>query len=386
MVASCVPAFLLRPRLACRTPGYPPGGEESRSLPRSYLTGLNFLLNEQQDKAIDSFIEAVRIDPQTVELHFALGSLFRRRGETDRAIRMHQNLVGREDLSEEHRVQALAELGQDYLKAGLLDRAEAVFVQLKDTRLSDIASKYLLEFSSRRRIGRRRSPSFASCPSMSKSCGGRSWPIFTELAASAIADSRYDDAHRHLDDALAINRQCVRASLLRGELLAGQGQDDAALEVWKRVENQNPVYLAMVAEPMMEAYRRQDRVEAGLQLLGSWLEHHPSLDLLDEIFQWELERQGPRAAYELVREELRRNPTLLGLDKLLEAALLTAPAEQRHDIDLVKQLIHGPHAARCALSLRCLRIQGKTVLLAVSRLRWMGNLSAEADRGVRHLS
>ena len=168
-----------------------------------------------------------------------------------------------------------------------------------------------------------------------------------ELAASAIADSRYDDAHRHLDDALAINRQCVRASLLRGELLAGQGQDDAALEVWKRVENQNPVYLAMVAEPMMEAYRRQDRVEAGLQLLGSWLEHHPSLDLLDEIFQWELERQGPRAAYELVREELRRNPTLLGLDKLLEAALLTAPAEQRHDIDLVKQLIHG-HTRRVA--------------------------------------
>ena len=261
---------------------------------------------------------------------------------------MHQNLVGREDLSEEHRVQALAELGQDYLKAGLLDRAEAVFVQLKDTRLSDIASKYLLEIFQQEKDWAKAIAIVRELPEHEQVMWRKELANFhCELAASAIADSRYDDAHRHLDDALAINRQCVRASLLRGELLAGQGQDDAALEVWKRVENQNPVYLAMVAEPMMEAYRRQDRVEAGLQLLGSWLEHHPSLDLLDEIFQWELERQGPRAAYELVREELRRNPTLLGLDKLLEAALLTAPAEQRHDIDLVKQLIHG-HTRRVA--------------------------------------
>ncbi|MDR3214193.1 MAG: tetratricopeptide repeat protein, partial [Azoarcus sp.] len=118
---------------------------ESRALPRSYLSGLNFLLNEQPDKAIDSFVEAVRIDPQTVELHFALGSLFRRRGETDRAIRIHQLLVDREDLSTEQRLLALGELGQDFLKAGLLDRAEAVFLKLKGSRADDVASRYLLE-------------------------------------------------------------------------------------------------------------------------------------------------------------------------------------------------------------------------------------------------
>ena len=119
--------------------------KESRSLPRSYLTGLNFLLKEQPDKAIDSFIEAVRIDPDTVELHFALGSLFRRRGETERAIRLHQHLVDRDDLKEDQRIEALSELGQDYLKAGLLDRAEAVFVRLRGTRLDDLALRNLLE-------------------------------------------------------------------------------------------------------------------------------------------------------------------------------------------------------------------------------------------------
>src|SRR5690348_14985864 len=100
---------------------------ESRALPTSYFKGLNFLLNEQPDKAIEAFIEVVKVDPQTIELHFALGSLFRRRGEVERAIRMHQNLLERADLAGEQKVIALAELGQDYLKAGILDRAEEIF-------------------------------------------------------------------------------------------------------------------------------------------------------------------------------------------------------------------------------------------------------------------
>src|SRR6476646_8786007 len=106
---------------------------ESRHLPRSYFKGLNFLLNEQPDKAIEAFIEVVKVDPETVELHFALGSLFRRRGETERAIRMHRNLLERSDLGEEQRLHAMVELGQDYLKAGFLDRAEEMFLKLRDS-------------------------------------------------------------------------------------------------------------------------------------------------------------------------------------------------------------------------------------------------------------
>src|ERR1700680_270062 len=103
---------------------------ENANLPRSYFRGLNFLLNEQPDQAIDAFIEVVKLDPETIELHFALGSLFRRRGETDRAIRIHQNLLSRADLPETEHDHALYELGQDFLKAGLLDRAEETFARL----------------------------------------------------------------------------------------------------------------------------------------------------------------------------------------------------------------------------------------------------------------
>ena len=118
---------------------------ESRTLPMSYFKGLNFLLNEQPDKAIEAFIEVVKVDPQTVELHFALGSLFRRRGELERAIRMHQNLVERPDLQQEQKLVALFELAQDYLKAGLLDRAEELFLRLEGTAHAEPALKFLLE-------------------------------------------------------------------------------------------------------------------------------------------------------------------------------------------------------------------------------------------------
>lgn len=321
---------------------------ESRTLPRSYLSGLNFLLNEQQDKAIDAFIEAVKIDPHTIELHFALGNLFRRRGETDRAIRLHQNLVNREDLSEEQRLQALAELGQDHLKAGLLDRAEAVFLKLRGTRLNDLALRYLLEIYQQEKDWGKAIEASKALPDHESVLRRKEVANFyCELATSALASSRLGEARGYLDDALATNPRCVRASIVLGDLLTAEQRHEEAITTWKRVESQNPVYLSLVAERVMDAHGRLGRVDQGHTLLRSWLDRHPSLDLLDEVFHWELEKGGARAAYDLVREELRRNPTLLGLDKLLEAALLSAPPEQRSDIELVKQLIHG-HTRRVA--------------------------------------
>ncbi|MBL8447380.1 MAG: lipopolysaccharide assembly protein LapB [Zoogloeaceae bacterium] len=322
--------------------------QESRTLPRSYLSGLNFLLNEQPDKAIDAFIEAVKIDPNTVELHFALGSLFRRRGETDRAIRMHQNLVERDDLSEEQRLQALEELGQDFLKAGLLDRAESVFNRLRGTRLNDKALQYLLEIYQQEKDWVRAIEAAQALPDHESLLWRKEVGNFhCEVASAELANSRLGAARDAVQHALTVNPKSVRASLILGDISVAEGQDEAALAVWKKVENQDPVYLALVAERIMDAHRRLGRDEQGMALLRAYLDQHPSLDLLDEVFHWELEKAGPQQAYELVREELRRNPTLLGLDKLLEAALLTATPDQRQDIELMKQLIHG-HTRRVA--------------------------------------
>ena len=317
---------------------------ESRALPRSYFKGLNFLLNEQPDKAIEAFIEVVKVDPETIELHFALGSLFRRRGEFDRAIRMHQNLLARADLAPEQKVIALAELGQDYLKAGILDRAEEAFSKLKDTNMDSSARTHLLQIYEQEKDWGRAIEMTRQVRSDPRAMA----QYLCELAASEAAQSRPAAARKHLEAALEENRKCVRASLQLGDLYQQENQPDKAIEQWKRIESQNPAYLALAAQRLFEAHRAAGRAEDGLRLIEGYLERYPSLDLLDTVFQHTLEAKGADEAYALVRDELKRNPTLLGLDRLLEAQIVNAgSADRRRDLELVRSLVHG-HTRRLA--------------------------------------
>ena len=317
---------------------------ESRALPSSYFKGLNFLLNEQPDKAIEAFIEVVKVDPETIELHFALGSLFRRRGEYDRAIRMHQNLLERPGLGADQKLIALAELGQDYLKAGILDRAEEAFRKLEKSPQAAAARRHLLEIYEQEKDWDRAIEMTKLVQPDPRDLA----QYYCELAAAESAESRPDAARRHLETALEANRKCVRASMLLGDLDKSQGDVDHAMEHWKRVESQNPAYLALVAQRLLDAYRDAGRAEEGLTLLTGYLERYPSLDLLDTVFQHTLEAKGPEQAYALVRDEFKRNPTLLGLDRLLEAQIIAAGSpDKRRDLELVRSLVHG-HTRRLA--------------------------------------
>ena len=312
---------------------------ESRALPRSYFQGLNFLLNEQPDKAIDSFLEVAKVDSQTVELHFALGNLFRRRGETDRAIRMHQNLIDRPDLDDAVRLHALSELGQDFLKSGLLDRAEEIFNKLVGTDLEDEAKRNLLEIYQVEKEWQkaielaRELPDVASQQEVAE--------FYCELAAGEIMRSRPESARLHLEAAMQQNRKCVRASLLQGDLLLQEGNLPGAIEAWQRIEQQDPAYLALVAQRLLETYRKLAQRDEGIALLRGYLERYPSLDLLDVVYQLILEGEGSEAAYRLVRDELQRNPTLLGLEKLMSARLPLAAPEIRPDVELAKTISPG---------------------------------------------
>jgi lipopolysaccharide assembly protein B len=322
---------------------------ESRALPRSYFRGLNFLLNEQPDKAIEAFIEVVKVDPETIDLHFALGSLFRRRGEYDRAIRMHQNLLDRAGLGQEQKLAALYELGQDYHKAGILDRAEEVFRKLSDGPHGVEARRFLLEIYEQEKDWPR---AIEMAQRLAQDSGeSRAKDVsqyLCELASTEATNARRDVAHRHLEAALEANRRSVRASVQLGDLERAAGNLETAIQSWKQIEQQNPAYLALVAQRLFEAYRELGQAEEGLTLLNAYLERYPSLDLLDTVFQYSLEAKGAEVAYRLVRDELRRNPTLLGLDRLLEAQLVAATSpERRRDLELVRNLVHS-HTRRMA--------------------------------------
>ncbi len=327
---------------------------ESSALPRSYFQGLNFLLNEQQDEAIEAFIEVVKVDPQTIELHFALGSLFRRRGEVDRAIRMHLNLVERGDLNEEKRQQALFELAQDYLKAGILDRAENSFADLQSTPYEKESLNFLLEIYQKEKDWLKAIDMSQRLSTLTGISHGRETAFFyCELAASELAVKKIDPAKVHLEQALAVDPYGARATIMLGDIAMAAGKYLRAIELWSRIEFQDAQYLPLVSERILEAYRKSDNENVGIALLEKYLEKYPSLDMMNVLFNAVLHRDGAEAAYKLVRDELKRHPTLLGLDKLLEATLLDVRTERRADVELVKNLVH--QRTRALSMYRCKR-------------------------------
>jgi len=313
---------------------------ESRALPLSYFRGLNFLLNEQPDKAIESFIEVVKVDPQTVDLHFALGSLFRRQGEIDRAIRMHQNLLDRSDLPTDKRTSATYELAQDFHRAGLLDRAEELFTKLNGTpfehsALSHLISIYETEKDWTKAIAAtKRKEELAKQPYFKEIA-----QYHCEIAQGALLHADYKLVAQELDASFATYRGCTRATLIAGDAEAQQGNAAQAIATWQKIESQNPAFLSLAADRIADAYRKQNEREQGIRVLRNYQTQYPSLDLLNALFSLVLEQEGPEAAATLIKDELARNPTLLGLDRLLEAQLLAAPADRRHDLELVKGLV-----------------------------------------------
>ncbi len=315
---------------------------ESRSLPRGYFKGLNFLLNEQHDKAIDAFIEIVKLDPETADMHFALGNLFRRRGETERAIRVHQNLLARPDLPQEQQAHAEYELGMDYLKAGLLDRAEETFNRLVGTQYAVQARRALLEIFQREKEWPRAIE--AAIGLQESGAGARQKEIaqfYCELAHDSLVHMHPDDALALLEKALQTDRKNVRAIMLTGDALLAKGDVEAALMAWRRVEQQSVPHVALVAQRLMDGYTKVGRPQEGVNLLRSYLEEASSIDLIEVVFKAVIELDGVEAAKQLVSAELRRTPTLLGLDKLLEARLMDAPAAIWSELSMVKNLVHG---------------------------------------------
>ncbi|HKP65242.1 MAG TPA: lipopolysaccharide assembly protein LapB [Casimicrobiaceae bacterium] len=322
---------------------------ESRALPLSYFRGLNFLLNEQPDKAIESFIEVVKVDPQTIDLHFALGSLFRRQGETERAIRMHQNLLDRPTLPADKRTMATYELAQDFHRAGLLDRAEDLFRKLdgspfEHSSLSHLISIYETEKDWPKAIAAtQRMEVLAKQPYFKEIA-----QYHCELAQAALLRSDTTAAQAEIELALAAHRGCARAMLIQVDLAGQNGDWQAAVDAWQRIESQNPAFLALAADRFADAYRRMQDLPTGIRRLRNYQSQYSSLDLLNALFTLVLEHEGPAAAATLIKDELARNPTLIGLDRLLEAQLLTSPPDRRHDLELVKGLV-GQHIKRLGL-------------------------------------
>ncbi len=309
--------------------------------PRSVFRGLNLLLNEQPDKAIDAFIEVVKLDPETIELHYALGNLFRRRGEIDRAVRIHTHLLNRADLPARERSTALAELGQDFLKGGLLDRAEDSFIRLlDDTQHRFAALRALLRIYQMERDWLKA----IDCARRLEREAGEAHHVaiahfYCELAERALGRKELSTAQQYLDEALVADRKSVRATVLAGDLAAQRGLSEEAVKHWLRLEGLAPEYLSLVADRLSVAMDAVGRRADALNLVRRNLLDAPSVDMLEVAYRRVADWEGSGPAESLLRDELKRNPSLLGFEKLL--AIRSAAVKGDPELDLLRNLIHS---------------------------------------------
>ncbi|NGM87717.1 lipopolysaccharide assembly protein LapB [Parapusillimonas sp. SGNA-6] len=306
---------------------------ETRSLPNSYFKGLNFLLNEQPDRAIDAFVEVAKLDPETTELHFALGSLFRRRGEMERAIRVHQSLLSRDDLPQADRENAQHELAQDFLKAGMLDRAEHAFELVLDTKFAVPAIRALIRIYESEHdwpraieaVKRLRALVDEPVPQLVHYQCERAVAAMTVRPPDFAAASEALDAADHAANAMRGQARGqaseARIAMLRAQLARMNAQPERERAYLASVLAIAPEYASLVAADLLESYRRVGQEAEGLSVLKAHYMRHPSLDTFNVVFRELRAQEGYAPAWAFARESLRAHPSLLGLDRLLEAEL-----------------------------------------------------------------
>ncbi len=310
------------------------------SLHPEYFKGLNYVLNEQPDKAIEVFVKMLEVDSETVETHLALGNLFRRRGEVDRAIRIHQNLIARPNLNREQRALALLELGMDYMKSGLLDRAESLFSELVETGLysvsafTELLDIYQQEKDWENAIKIARRLELSSSRSLNKIIA----QFYCEQASELCRHGQDKSVRELLKKAINVDENCVRASLLEAGILQKEGKYKQAIRLYKRVEKQDADYIPEAVSLMLECYRELDRLNDFRSYLYKMVDTHGGITPMIILTELIAEQDGEEEAMKYITNELKKRPTVRGVDRLVVYALKPAQGKAKDDLMTIKDL------------------------------------------------
>ncbi|WP_372783509.1 lipopolysaccharide assembly protein LapB [Litorivivens sp.] len=327
------------------------GGSDDAQPSTQYYQGLNFLLHEQPDVAIDSFVNSLEVNRDTLETHLAVGTLLRRKGEVDRAIRIHQNLLARPNLGGDQLHQVHMELARDYISAGLLDRAERMLKDLvqqspgwRSTALRHLLEIYQdeKEWDSAIDVGKQLVPKkgWLRPGAVSDDDIFRCLAHFCcEKADIAYATNDFHSARRDLKQALSYDRNCVRATITLGQLELDSGNTQAAIKTFKRVFNQNRLYLSEVLEPLHIAYRKRGEEMEYLSYLRACYEEYPSSSILLKLVELIDKHQPDEQAEVYLAEQLKRRPTLRGLLQVINFQAPKASDSARENLTVLQRML-----------------------------------------------
>jgi len=284
---------------------------QSKEIPDVFFKGLNFLLNEQPDRALSVFLKATELDSNTVEMHIALGNLFRRRGEIERATSIHQNLIARPDLDDSLRALALFELAQDYFKAGLYDRSESLFQELR--QIDEFASQactFLLQIYEQEKEWH---SAIVIAESLNngndQNMVGRLSQYCCELAEEAVSEGKLGQAEYYLESAFKYDPDCLRAIIMAGQVYADRGNHLVAIQTWRSLEQKAPDALGEVVEQLAASYKAIDDIPGFRHFLKSALETYPEARIIAALVETTRQRKGRAAGQRLMMEIIRKYPT-----------------------------------------------------------------------------
>ena len=324
---------------------------ESPDASVKYYQGLNFLLHEQPDVAIDSFVNSLEVNSDTLETHLAVGSLLRRKGEVDRAIRIHQNLLARPSLGGDKLHQVHMELARDYISAGLLDRAERMLRDLlqQSQAWRKTALRHLLEIYQDEKewdraidVGKELVPKknwLRSATPYDDTIHRALAHFLCEKAELAYQAQDIHAARSALKQALHYDRQCVRASILLGNIELDCGHTTAAIKAFKRVFNQNRLFIGEILEPLHRAYRKQSEEMELITYLMACYEEYPSTSLLLKLVELIDSNQQAEQAEAYLAQQLKRRPTLRGLLQLVNFQAPRASDSARENLEVLQRML-----------------------------------------------
>lgn len=339
---------------ASRQVGARRSGAEVSELSSDYFRGLNYLLNEEQDKAIEVFLKLAEYNRDTVETHLALGNLFRRRGEVDRAIRLHQHLVSRPGLTDAMKTVALLELGEDYMRAGLLDRAEALFSDLvaMDAHAPS-ALRHLIAIYQHERDWHK---AIEHARRLEVMTGEDEAPMiaqfYCELADRSRQHGARAEARDYLRQAFECQPDCVRAFMLTGRLLSEDGQHAEAVTAYEAAIKADIAFTPEILPPLLNSYARSQQMERAESFLRDMLGRYHGVSPVLALTHLYRQRDGERAAIDFLTAQLRQRPSVRGLMALIDATMDKIEGEARENFlilrDLTRKLLEGQAMYRCS--------------------------------------
>lgn len=349
-----VPAAFASGWFAARRAAVHRSGVRVSELSSDYFRGLNYLLNEEQDKAIEVFLKLAEYNRDTVETHLALGNLFRRRGEVDRAIRLHQHLVSRPGLTEAMKTVALLELGEDYMRAGLLDRAEALFSDLvamnahAPSALRHLVAIYQHERDWHKAIDHARRLEVMTGDDESPMIA----QFYCELAEQARQHGALAEARDYLRQAFECQGDCVRAFMLTGRLHAEAGEHAEAVAAYEAAVGADIAFVPEILPPLLNSYARTGQMERAEHFLRDILARYHGISPVLALTKLYNQRDGERAGIDFLTSQLRQRPSVRGLMALIDATMDKIEGEARENFlilrDLTRKLLEGQAMYRCS--------------------------------------